>query len=190
MNTEQISLICEDLDSRIKVYYRGTFALDNLLSEAETYLDISKDNIFIFNSQPSKYPGLHWLLLYISKHGETLTFFDSFAKPPEFYSQQLAYLINGLSANVKGPLRLAQFRIQSDSRLCGVYCIFVAHQLAIGERLEVALERFSPVNLRENDQRVLHWFTQQPYGFLLSPDCKGSNNTCLSYSELLNDGDF
>jgi len=186
MNTDQIDVICTKLDYAIKPYYRGTFALNNLIEHGIDYCDFATTNILIFNTVPSWKTYGHWLLLI--RKPEVTIYFDSFNKPPEFYSEQLAKFIGKIIDDNTQPLRSADFRLQGDSKLCGVYCIFIAHKVAAGERLDnVLVNNFSKFEFAENDKTVLNWFIDQLYGDILKQACKGDQFMCLTYEELLNE---
>ena len=189
MNASEIELICGDLDSKIKLYYRGTYSLDIYLYSAQNILDFTSTNIVIFNNQKSGSPGAHWLLLYITPRAERVVFFDSFSKPPEWYSAQLADFIHGISSNAKAGLETSSYRLQGDTKICGLYCIFIARHLTFGERLQSIIDSyFTPIYFSENDSKVLSWFSHQPYGYMLKERCKGEKNPFLSYTELMNHG--
>ncbi len=182
MNTSQLDFVCYNLDRAIKPYFCGTYSLDGLLTQLKYSLKSSQQNLAIFNIEPSSKKGLHWLLL--SLKNKELIVFDSFGKHPSFYSQNLANFLATLSGGE--PPKLAPFRLQSDfSRLCGVYCIYVAHHLGAGAKFESLFSKFSQINLSENDLRVLRWFSEQPYGNILKEDCN-CGEYCITYSDLLN----
>jgi len=179
MNTTQLEIICGELDRKIKPFFRGCFALNNFLSLSDDYLNPNALNLCIVNSQPSSMPGKHWLLV-ANERGRPTYFFDSFAKTPEFYSPRLAEF---LGPNTIRP----PFRVQGDSRSCGIYCVFAGRVLAEGRNLSMVLSnQFSAIQLNENDSSVLQWFSEQkPYGKLLKSTCPSDVENCLSYEELL-----
>jgi len=188
MDTHQLSLVCERLDPAIKHFFRGVFSLDNFILDGSNYVDSSSNNILIFNNRiaASRLKG-HWLLMCLNS--KTLSLFDSFNKEISFYGNKLDEYILGLSSGVT--LETTPFRVQGNSKLCGVYCIFVAHHLAKGSRLpQLIQEHFSSSNLAENDNKVLTWFVQQPYGYLVSERCKEKDSDCVTFEELgvVNDG--
>lgn len=167
MNTEQIDLICGQLDSEIRPYYQGCYSLDNYISYNDVYYNPETVNIYIVNNQnsSSKKDG-HWLL--ISKNPNV--FFCSFGKGPLFY---------GLENKFD---EVNTIRVQGKSRICGLYCIYFASQIAKGAKMSALVKsHFSPVALNSNDSLILNWTLQQPFGYLLG--CKGSQ--CLSFEELM-----
>lgn len=199
MNSKDIDLLCRR-DRIINPYFRGVFALNILLEDIYKYIDFKSVNIFIFNSQPSySSKGGHWLLLVVDvdplNNGiASIQYFDSFAKSPRTYDEKLASLLFNLSTYLTdGGFQSAPFRVQSaDSRLCGLYCIFVAHCLMIkkffGRLPTLIREKFSPISLLNNDHYLLNWFrrTIAPDPLMLQK-CFSVNNEgecVLSYSEL------
>lgn len=168
MNSRQLDLICGSYDQVIKPYFRGVFSSDAYELYHSEILIPNKLNIYIVNSAPSSTRGEHWLL--ICKGNKSL-FFDSFGKPPSFYNLGNFEHVNTV-------------RLQGKSKICGLYCILLAKQIAQGKHMTSFIhEKFSPTLLEVNDTQVIDWFQRQPYGYLLRKDCY--TNNCLSYDQLI-----
>lgn len=168
MNSSQLELICKSLDSILKPYFRGVYSLDAYKLYANELLQVNQLNIYIVNSQPAASQGEHWLLIC---RGCRSIFFDSFGKSPTFYG------INDTFDFVNDQ------RVQGDSRICGLYCIYIARKIAQSVHLKTHLQSaFSSYDLNKNDLQVIDWFHSLPYGYLLREDCY--NNKCISYSQL------
>ena len=185
MNTFQINTICENLLNKIKPYYRGTFSLENLLYESAEYMVANEKNIFIFNSNThwQKRDG-HWLVLFVNRN--SIVYFDSFGFAAEKYSEKLSDFIFALTSNIGAQLESTPFPVQhTESRICGLYCIFVSSFLAENWKLtDIIQTHFAAHSSKENDAKVIQWFLNQSFGYLLTDFCK-ENKLCLNKSELL-----
>ncbi len=137
------------------------------------YLNLSKKNIIIINSQSSYEEGKHWLLLSIDPP-KKIIFFDSIAKTPDYYSKSLSEYLGA-------DIRQAAYRIQGASNVCGIYCIAVAHLLCVGKNLTSIIDKFSPYKLENNDAVIIDWISHQPYADLLTADCLSELEPCLAY---------
>ena len=168
MNSSQLDLICGSYDKVIKPYFRGVFSSDAYeLYHAETIIP-NELNFYVVNSAPSSTRGEHWLLIC---KGSKSIFFDSFGKLPNFYNLGYFEQVN-------------KSRLQGKSKICGLYCVLFAHQLAQGKKMTSFIsEKFSPTQLDDNDLQVIDWFQQQSYGYLLRKDCY--TNNCISYEQLM-----
>ena len=168
MNSTQLELICGSLDPILKAYFRGVYSLDAYKLYADELLQMNKINIYIVNTQPAVSQGQHWLLIC---RGCRSIFFDSFGKSPAFYG------INDTFDYVN------EQRVQGDSRICGLYCIYIARKIVQSVHLKTHLQSaFSFYNLNNNDLQVIDWFRSLPYGYLLREDCY--SNKCISYNQL------
>ena len=166
MNSDQLEKICTAYDTVIRPYFRGVFSHDAYLLYHEESLQPNQLNIYIVNSSSTK--GEHWLMIC---KGNKSIFFDSFGKSPSFYNLGSFEQVN-------------KTRLQGKSRVCGLYCILFAHQIALGKNMHSFIgENFSQLMLDENDVQVIEWFKKQPYGYMLRQDCY--SNQCISYSQLM-----
>ena len=169
MNSAQLELICGSLDPIVKPYFRGVYSLDAYKLYGNESLQVNKINIYIVNSQPAASEGEHWLLIC---RGCRSVFFDSFGKLPTFYGVNVTFdFVNDQ-------------RVQGNSRICGLYCVYVARKIVQSVHLRTHLRSvFSFIALNNNDLQVIDWFRSLPYGYLLREDCYSNN--CVSYKQLL-----
>ena len=177
MNTQDMISICSDYDTVIKPNFRGVYACDAFISEWRKNL-ITPLNLFIVNTRNIQDPGLHWILYGIGV--DKTWFFDSFCQHPRVYGLDVVPPLDTVI--------LAPFRVQSDiSYLCGLYCIYVAHQLSLGKSLSTALHPFSFENLIQNDSDLINWFRNTSYRWLFQAHCSTLGDPhCISYTELKN----
>ena len=169
MNSSDLQKICGEYDSKIKPYFCGVFAIDVFESYYSRYCKEDSMNIFVVNTQPSDLPGEHWVLISLNKKN---LFFDSFHKSPRFYGL--------LSPKMQ---ECTSYRLQGDSRICGVYCIWAARLLSQNKDIHSIIDNyFSKTDLKANDCSVIQWLKSQPYGKVVSFDCK---NDCLAYKDFL-----
>ena len=100
----------------LKYKFQGVYAADNFLLNSE-------DNCFIIvNSDKSNQLGTHWLLL--CKKSNEVLFGDPLGLPITYYPyiyDRLSYADLGFAEIIKNPLQ------KTDSSLCGLYCIYIAH---------------------------------------------------------------
>ncbi len=177
MNAGQIEFIASDLDTVIKPYFKGVFALDNFIAYAQEFMNLENKNVFIFNSQPVDEAGDHWLLATFGPGQGNVVFFDSFANPPDFYSSALGKFLGD-------DITTSPFRIQGDSRICGLYCILIARVLCSGGNAPAFIEqKFSSYNLTDNDESVIAWISTTEYGDILRETCRSDLQPCLNYQE-------
>lgn len=182
MNAELINKICFEFDDTIAEYYRGTFNFANFLENGINFCDFQTLNIFIVNTQTGP-PGKHWILFLFNPKFNQLCYFDSFAKPLEFYGKNLQSLLDSISIDFELPIRTSSYRIQGNSAICGLYCIYVAHFLASGNRLDHIIAKFSSTKLDENDENLIEWFENQPYSEIIQANCADKTD-CITYDQL------
>ena len=97
----------------LKHKYLGSFPADMILDS------LSKDSFLICNTQSSKRPGIHWVM--IAKKELGLYFGDSLGKDPKHY-HNIAFV------PFKEFKSLNHEELQKEG-LCGFYCIYFANCL-------------------------------------------------------------
>lgn len=120
-------------DKRTQTAFRGVFASDELPRHVPT------SSLFVFNTDPSNQPGMHWVSVYIDqkRRGE---YFDSFGMHPTVQHFE-TFLDNNCSKWLCNTMPVQD--ITSDA--CGYHCIFYAVHRCIGFELS------SIVNMYTND---------------------------------------
>lgn len=121
--------------------YGGVLAFDqlNLMRAGKLY---------VVNSKPSTHPGLHWLVIDLTKRKPY--FFDSFGRPPKYY---------GL------PPMQHWDRALQDARndTCGVWCAYFVVQRSRRRSPHSMFSIFVARNKQHNDERILKWLKNRLY---------------------------
>ena len=146
MNENQIDYFIHHKLKRLRhrdfhIYYRGTFACDELSHSRLRITNINKPQCFgfIFNTlkrNESNKMG-HWLAIVVKIMPKSvkLIFFDSFNKSYTLYGDYISFYINkirNLAIANKSSFRLesAPFSLQAiDSKICGGYAIYTLIKL-------------------------------------------------------------
>lgn len=188
MNSEQLNYLCTK-DPEISEYFQGVYSLDEFMSIAVSNFDFYSSNICIHNVQKSNQPGSHWILYFFDVENKNICWFDSFAKSPEFYSFELKEFLFTLSSNQDTPTSTAPFQIQnSKSKLCGLYCVFLAKQLIKAPKSDLKTlisKNFDPSDTVSNDRKILSWFKGK-FGLNILKNC--SKEDCFGFEKLYNYG--
>src|SRR5437868_5998484 len=121
MNTTQLNSILKK-DKFTSVLHNGVFASDQLPK------NISYPAAFIFNTDPSYMPGMHWVAVYFDKSGKC-SYFDSYGLQP---------FVNSIETFLtKSDYQFNKLQIQgNDSNVCGHYCILFLTRCARGHTME------------------------------------------------------
>ena len=132
----------------IQAYYQneprfnGVFSRDNLPN-------LIKNGAYVINLDEYYDIGTHWVALYANN--KTVTHFDSFAV--EHVPKEIIKFFDNknIITNI--------FRIQAyDSIMCGYFCIGFINFMFKGNSLIGFTNRFSPNDLRKNDNIILNYF--------------------------------
>ena len=116
-------------------------------------LPLSVNNVpraYIINSQESSntYNG-HWICVYYDGHN--FEFFDSFGKPPDYYSR---FLTRFLESN-DTEYQMNTKRLQADSSaVCGHYCLYYCYYRCRGKTMADILKEAFTKDLYSNDLYV------------------------------------
>lgn len=137
------------LDRVASRYFLGVFSCDKLLNEHFP----KKECFVIVNTAPSNKNGEHWILLY-NKKSKTIIF-DSLAKKHAYYGMCFLKAVHHFSQHTKTVVSMKK-SIQSESSVyCGLFCLYVAHQLARRKSINTILSKFSKNNKKDNDAKIL-----------------------------------
>jgi len=176
MNENQLEKICAIYDKDIEPFFRGVFPADTFISHWRTYFRENKLNLYILNTEDSFSPGSHWIVY--AREGKEVGYFDSFGRSPRFYGLDLP--------DVKPSSIITDYRIQGNSKLCGLYCVLACSKLSRGVNLTSFLKNsFSRIDISKNDKRLLNWMKNQPYAKVLKKKCSDPTSFCIPYSELI-----
>ena len=122
-------------------FFRGIFARDELSDATLTH------GFILVNTDKRKDEGTHWLLIY--RNTELTIYFDSFGLPP-IYEEFYLFIDSNFFYNKQ--------QLQNEtSALCGVYCLYFALQLCLGESLTQIRNRFVK-NTYINDRIICSLF--------------------------------
>ena len=115
---------------------------------------------YIINTEKSNKSGEHWVAVIFNNNGKVL-YFDSYGLPP--LHTEIINFLNNHSLS----WRYNQQRLQSlQSKVCGLYCIFILDAAARGHNIQKYLQQtFLSTDHHRNDRNVSLWFNQQ-YGTL------------------------
>ena len=172
--------------------FRGVMWVDTFIAQAKDRVYPGVLNAFIVNTltaaAPPKLLG-HWLYIEIGPYDHAnkrmrVLYFDSYGEPPQYYSAALG---DFLLQYGEGVLDFSPLRIQSDlTRLCGMYCIFVAFNLRHRQRLsDLIAEEFGGGDLVENDRKLLNWVQTTSFAHLLQNKCPQTASHCITPKDLL-----
>jgi len=125
-------------DQCLHEHFRGIFARDQVPR-------CLMPGYFLWNTDLYSGKGVHWVCVYVSPTQE-VEFFDSFAKPPQFYGWDI-------SQDVKYNKKPLQ---STDSDVCGMFCIFYLYFRCRGLSMDSIIANFGQ-NTRENDTFVLQF---------------------------------
>ena len=134
------SLQILEILSRFQSHTVGVFPADQILRVW------SKPTALVVNTGDHKRPDMHWVAVYVNKSCDGL-YFDSFGIPPVIPDH-----INRLRKYCKS-FRWNTVQLQSDTDVCGQYCIMFLSYMCKGLGFEKFLDNFSK-NLVKNDDIV------------------------------------
>lgn len=103
-------------------------AVDFIASNANKHLVIA-------NTDPSGFPGTHWVLFFARDSSHPAIFFDSYGKKPSTYYKGWEQF--------DSRRRNKQELQQEHTSVCGDYCLYVARQTSAGYSLQSILDKIS-----------------------------------------------
>ena len=135
-------------------FFRGVYAKNELNQIAPSLIDFnSKLDLFLCNSDTRQDRGRHWFLVGRGP-GDFGIFFDSFGNDcPGFIK---TFLVE--HCNSKYWSECTYSLQNSNSKLCGAFCVLVACELCRGLSFRDIIDQFSAYDLTDNDQFVIEWF--------------------------------
>ena len=157
-----------DCDPLLRKNVLGVYAADRLPRNVPSY-----PYGLIANTDIHTKPGKHWCAIFNDGQGHA-QFFDSYGRSPRLNSD---YFERWIRVNAK-TVTINKAQIQSDdSRLCGLYCIFVLRQMIMRITMDDIVNSFDIRNTRANDAYVFDIMTRL-YAGCLGRDC-GQTCTCM-----------
>ena len=139
---------CLRSDFKTRNIFGGVLPVDRL----PLYRLRRKPRVYIVNTDDSRGPGEHWVLVYISAQMRGV-YFDSYGldvldrRITEFLTKNCSsYIYN--SRHLQGAM----------SQTCGQFCVYVARRLARGHSLRRILSNFRTFNTYYNDSLVVSSF--------------------------------
>jgi hypothetical protein len=141
MNNLQIDQILRNTQTT-KSGYLGCFSADNIPMG-------SKVGFMVVNVASNGSAMGHWVMFY--SNGKRAIFFDSFGLSPNIYLGKIAKYYNSFEYGTAAIEKAIQ---NSNSYVCGAYCIYYIYYLSKNTPLSVINRRFSHKTKLGNDKRV------------------------------------
>lgn len=117
MNTLDIENILMN-DNKTKASFRGVFAMDEMVKQLGEAKNI--EGTFIFNTQPSKEGGEHWICVIINP--SVIYYFDSFGRHPKAFPHIASHLLSQQRV-----IEWNTYFLQNiTTTVCGDYCVLFA----------------------------------------------------------------
>jgi len=141
--------------------FHGVYSRDNM----PVTLPVGRDCSLIVNTDVQNGQGLHWIVLYITKNRDNCVYFDSFGRGPSAIREFNKFVHRHVR---RGTYNARQIQ-DVLSTACGLYCVYVIHELSEGKHIMDVLRRFG-ANTRQNDKQVTRWFRKTYPGQRLRPE--------------------
>ena len=129
MNSVEIDRI---LRSRCRQLFLGVFPKDRLPDR----LPAKRPLLLVCNTDPSRRPGEHWIVLYIGANARG-EYFDSLGQPPDRHFK--LYLDKYCAEWLRNERQLQS----AVTRFCGHYCIFYCLFKCLGYDLQTIVDCFT-----------------------------------------------
>ena len=139
---------------------KGEVCAKDLLTEKKP-LDM---RAYIVNTDISTDPGEHWVAIYFRR--DQVIYFDSYGRPPE---QQ--YVLPFIQRNSSRWIHNKECLQSPWSKVCGMWCIYIIHQLNKGLDLNTAIHQElygTGDDLYQNDRDIGMWFSYNYARVILS----------------------
>jgi hypothetical protein len=141
--------------------FHGVYSRDNM----PVTLPVGRDCSLIVNTDAKNGQGLHWIVLYITKNRDNCVYFDSFGRGPSAIREFSKFVHRHVRRGTYNARQLQDVR----STACGLYCVYVIHELSGGKHIMDVLGRFG-TNTRQNDELVTRWYRRTYPGQRLRPE--------------------
>ena len=115
---------------------KGEVCAKNLLPEKKP-LDMKA---YIVNTDISTDPGEHWVAIYFRR--DQVIYFDSYGRPPE---EQ--YVLPFIERNSLRWIHNKECLQSPRSKVCGIWCIYIIHQLNKGLDLNTAIHQYMELEM-------------------------------------------
>lgn len=147
MNTLDITRALAD-NKVTKTVFRGVFPADTLPRLNVTDRVDLLPAAYVANCSNAVDNGSHWIAFYREKP-DVIEIFDSYGKPVDTYNKNLLSIIPEGTAIVQQSQQLQQ----TESTVCGQYCLFFILKRAFGISYKQLIHLFTD-NLLTNDKMV------------------------------------
>lgn len=154
MDTLQLTKILNNIP------VKGQVCAKDLLPDKKS-LD---EKAYIINTDNSTDPGEHWVAVYF--RGDQAIFFDSYGFPPEE-----DYILPFIQRNARRWIQNTEPLQSPWSKTCGMWCIYIIHQLNKGLDLKKAIHEElygTGEDLYQNDRDIEMWFSLNYARLILS----------------------
>ena len=139
-------------DPATSVQFGSVCALDRLPK-----LITRRPKLYVVNTQDSRGPGKHWLLLYFPRLGPAECF-DSLGHGPKYYGWHLhCYLLRHGGDYVTNKRRYQQ----AGTPTCGQFCLYYAFHRCFGRPMSQILLDFENARLCENENLVKNFVRER-----------------------------
>ena len=149
------------LDPVSRRTFHGVYSRDNMPKT----LPSSRACSLVVNTDVKTGKGLHWIIVFITKDRDNCVYFDSFGRRPRMRREFITFVNRHVR---KGVYNNRQIQA-TTSTACGLYCVYVIHELSGGKNIRAILRRFG-ANTRRNDELVRQWYRTTFPGQSLRPD--------------------
>ena len=139
---------------------KGEVCAKDLLPEKKP-LDMKA---YIVNTDISTDPGEHWVAIYFRR--DQVIYFNSYGRPPE---EQ--YVLPFLERNSSRWIHNKECLQSPWSKVCGMWCIYIIHQLNKGLDLNTSIHQElygTGEDLYQNDRDIGMWFSYNYARVILS----------------------
>ena len=109
---------------------------------------------YIVNTDLSDDPGEHWVAVYFRDN--RVIYFDSYGMSPD-----KDYILPFIKRNSSGWIQNTEMLQDPWSKTCGMWCIYIIHQLNRGYDLKTAIHKElkgTGEDLSQNDRDIELWF--------------------------------
>jgi hypothetical protein len=124
----------------------GVYAADRLPRRIKKF-----PAFIIANTDKSSDPGMHWVAFYFPTKNSRGEFFDSYGRPPGYYSP---HFLHFLKRNCKTWVTNKKVVQAAYSMACGPHCLFYLKLRAGGKSMKTITKAYYSNNLYNNDKNV------------------------------------
>ena len=169
MNTSQLLCMLHD-DSVLNASVLGVYAAD----QVPQYIHRGG---FIANTDVSSKPEKHWCAFYFNGSGQS-EFFDSYARPPNYYSDSFASCLRN---NSVVQLYNGKQLQSNSSNVCGQFCVYFLTQRVRGQIFRDILERLQSIEQRD---QYVYDFIASSFPYCVTNVNSRHNQSCVCLNKV------